>query len=356
MKPSIYLTERLAKWNMLHIILGILKAVGIIVGILLLILILLLLSAVFVPVRYRVKAVKQEERAEIEAGFSWLLHLVSVHVFFGISKEAVFSVKICGIRLPFGRKEKKEKQEKQSFSERKEKTAAENFAAGDITGTFTEPVETAEEPERREPEETGEKEETKATEEGKEPEKTTEKERKDSPDTPPERTEKRKIRFLLGRLCDKIKQIIRKLKAIWRRLLRIPEDICAAGDRIRAVSDRFEQFLSFLDEYEVRECVYTVFGYLKELLRHIGPRRIRGYLYFGCEDPAVTGQLTGLVYLLLPARADRFEVRPDFHQTAFETEIICSGHIRACHFIAAGFRAFRNKKLCRLVRRIRNRK
>lgn len=109
MKRSIYFTERLANWNMLHIILGILKAVGIIVGILLLIFLALLLGVVFVPVRYRIQAVKQEERAEMKIGLSWLLHLVSVRIFLGIGGEKSFSVRICGIRLRPGKKKRKKR-------------------------------------------------------------------------------------------------------------------------------------------------------------------------------------------------------------------------------------------------------
>lgn len=384
MKQSIYFTERLANWNMLHIILGILKAVGIIVGILLLIFLALLLGVVFVPVRYRIQAVKQEERAEMKIGLSWLLHLVSVRIFLGIGGEKSFSVRICGIRLRPGKKKRKKRAGRKEAEPKTEiPLIQENEEAAEAPGQgYTEnPGEEWKEEPGREPEnelagsfaEGPENEPDESFAEGPENE---------SGESFAERHENEfgesftegtgtesgsvkqkqtifkraaavleKIRFQFTRLCGKIKQIIGTLRTIWKRLLRIPQDIRAAMNRIRAVWGRFDQFLAFWEEYEVKECMGAASGYLLRLIRHCRPRRIRGYLHFGFEDPSLTGQMTGAVYLFLPVSARQFEVQPDFHQAVFETEVICSGHIRACHFIAAVFCGFRDKKLRRLVRR-----
>ena len=88
------------------------------------------------------------------------------------------------------------------------------------------------------------------------------------------------------------------------------------------------------------------------LLRHYRPREISGRLHFGTGDPAVTGQLTGLIYLLLPARA-QLSVEPEFTEAVFEADLEFSGHIRAVHAARTAYHLFRNKRLKRLIKRLR---
>lgn len=63
---------------MLHIILGILKVIGIIIGVILLLLCTVLLSILFVPLRYRAEAVKEPEQADVKLRVTWFLRAVSV--------------------------------------------------------------------------------------------------------------------------------------------------------------------------------------------------------------------------------------------------------------------------------------
>lgn len=92
---------------------------------------------------------------------------------------------------------------------------------------------------------------------------------------------------------------------------------------------------------------------LYSLLRHYAPRRITGHLRFGTGDPSSTGKLTGLLYMLLPVRANRFLIQPEFTEAVFETEFAASGRIRACHFAGMAWKLFRDKRLRRVIRAVR---
>ena len=93
-----------------------------------------------------------------------------------------------------------------------------------------------------------------------------------------------------------------------------------------------------------------VIGYLKYILKHCSPRSVKGYLHFGTGDPAVTAQLTGLLYLVLPAKADKFLLTPDFNEAIIEADFTMKGHVRVCHFLQILWLGFRNKKLRRIIR------
>lgn len=312
---------------MLHIILGILKIIGIIIGIILLLLLAVFLAVVFVPVRYRLQAVKEENRLGGEARISWLLHIISVVISFHADTGGAVTVRLFGIRLPF-------------FGASKKNTPTEPLPAEPLISEQPLPSEKSwqEEPLSSDaaPADAPEEMPENPTDDGK-------------------NKNFDKIRFKISSIYDKIKKIFRLLKSVLQSIASIPEKSERIFSKIQEILKKPGQMLELAEEYEMKEVLGGLLGHLKYLIRHYGPRRIRGYLRFGTGDPASTGQLTGLIYLLLPAGADQFTVTPEFNGAVFETEMICSGHIRACHVIRVAWRMFRDKKLRRVIRLLRKR-
>ena len=75
---------------MLHVVLLILKIIGIILAALLGLLLLILLLLLFVPIRYKGRLQKEKELL-VRAKVTWLLHMVSVPVVF---QEGTLSARI----------------------------------------------------------------------------------------------------------------------------------------------------------------------------------------------------------------------------------------------------------------------
>ena len=84
----------------LHIVLMILKFIGILLLILLGIFLLTVLGVLFCPVRYSAQGYKDENKYGGKAKVSWLCHLVSFSVWYDSSQgEAGYGVRIFGIPL-----------------------------------------------------------------------------------------------------------------------------------------------------------------------------------------------------------------------------------------------------------------
>ena len=83
---------------MLHMILGILKVIGLIIGILLLLSVLLAL--IFVPVRYKLTAKVLPGQYAFSLRGSWLLHIVSASVSADSVNGRRIALRLFGIRLP----------------------------------------------------------------------------------------------------------------------------------------------------------------------------------------------------------------------------------------------------------------
>ena len=110
---------------MLHIILVILKAVGILLAAVLLLLLLALLLLLFVPLRYEVAFRHTEEDTFVRGKVSWLLHLVTARIFYEKPDGKGLAVKIGGFQL-IPKKGKKPKPVKKTSPK---KTRAEKSAA-----------------------------------------------------------------------------------------------------------------------------------------------------------------------------------------------------------------------------------
>ena len=130
-------------------------------------------------------------------------------------------------------------------------------------------------------------------------------------------------------------------EAIWSRLQR-------AAD----IVEKYRQALDFVEDSNLKELFAEGKAELNGLWRHYRPRKAKGYLQFGTGDPALTGELTGILYLLLPVFSE-VEIAPDFNDPMLQTELELSGHIRACHLAAMAWRLFRDKKIRKWIAKIR---
>ena len=390
---------------MLHIILGILKITGLILIAVLLLLLGIALAVLFAPVRYRGSVTKTVQRTGAQIRITWLLHLVSILFSFDLQGcRRMLEIRIFGVRtsdwkqffarmFKFRKKKKKaddeleklpdqmteqsyesddisEKPETPELSEKMTDVSEtpETSEATEISET-PETSETAEIPETPETSETAEIPETTETSEATEISEKSEaipdpNDREKQSEKISLRKEIRNFRYKVDKICDKIKRAVssirQKIRDAWRwlqntvqavqMLLRNTERTL---QKIGRLPGRVSDFIGKLEEYEAKELAGVIWKELMHLLKCFGPRKMEGYLRFGTGDPALTGKLTGLIYMMLPAGADKFSVEPDFAEQVFETDVKISGHVRACHAAAAAWRLFRNKKLRRLIAKVR---
>ena len=369
---------------MFHLILGILKIIGIILLTLISILLLILLAIAFVPVRYFVQGKFSDDETYADVKVSWLLHIISFTFSIDRTAQSKIAVRLFGIKLPlFGSEPKhgKKKRPEKGSEKRKEEVissqederipedmdpAVEDDMADDMDPTvdddMADDIDAAAE-DNISDEVVRPEEDYSQEEKGDEAS-----HRKNTSPKGHDETEEEQIGFSFERIYDKIKNIleafigtIRKvifmIKAFLQKIHRFFTAVCQlpgkleeAGKKIGGILKKPQEFSELAKKLEAGDVLKDVMGYLKYILKHCSPRSVKGYLHFGTGDPAVTAQLTGLLYLVLPARADKFLLTPDFNEAVFETDLIMKGHVRVCHFLRILWFGFRNKKLRRIIR------
>ena len=282
----------------MHILLLILKIIGILFLILLLIFVFLIFAVLFAPLRYRAEGeLLDEKKADISA--SWLLFVLRVACSVR-SKEVTVTVRLLG--FPVFSYPKQDRSPKRQRKKNKAETPQESTL-----------------PEVRP--DTAYDEEIKYL--------TKEKTKKAASD-PSKSTKNRKKRSP-KRILTKIWQ---KLKQTGKNLAHIKEMIYDESNR-SAFAHGGREF--------------------RYLLRHFGPRKLKADLMFGTDNPARTGQILGAICIFPVIYRNEMQIVPDFEADSFYIKgtFAVKGHIRLIHALCSGIRIWRDKNIRKLIGNIR---
>lgn len=274
------------------IILAILKWVGIVLLCILLLLLALVLCILFVPVRYRI-SVQCTDQWRVRGNVSWLLYIFKLS--FDTTAEQGTRLRIFGIPVSRDKRRKRPK----STKKRKKKKEAPSIREKMPSETHKKlPGKSAGEAEMQkslQPEARKKAEVQKSLQpEGRK-------------STQPENREKMRngwwsrIRKRLDALYGRIKKTILSIRDIF--------------DKIKAV-DR--------EELEMIRLLLQKTG---RLLKHIFPKKLRGWIHFGTSDPALTGEILGALGVFFAMYGQGIRVTPDFEQSVFEGEAEIRGSL-----------------------------
>lgn len=92
--------------------------------------------------------------------------------------------------------------------------------------------------------------------------------------------------------------------------------------------------------------------YVKKLLSILKPKTFQGRLHFGLEDPAVTGELTGMLAMFLPLYYDCFELEPEFEFPCLEGELYGKGRFALFPILILALKVIFNKNLIKVTKKV----
>ncbi|MBU9726642.1 DUF2953 domain-containing protein [Diplocloster modestus] len=338
---------------MLHIILVILKIIGILLACIVGLLLLLALSVLLVPVRYRGRV---EKNGEITAmgHIHWFLHVVSGKILYE-DGEAAIKVRIFGIPIRLEAKEdkppRKKKTRKKKARKQKDKRQETGTALPDIQDTQAKrsdvpglPFDSGAPGDEHVPHRIEKESEKLGESEGDNTGQIQE------PSGNPKRTRKKK-RNWFKRLIQTIKNIVPNLKALFRKIKYTILEICG---KIRNVKENIGYYRKVLKEEETKAALTAGKGELWKILKHIRPQKMKGYLHFGLGDPANTGIALGAISIFYSLYRDNIKILPDFEQAVLEGELYLKGRVRMIVLLLSVFRLYRDKNIRMTITRFRS--
>ena len=127
---------------------------------------------------------------------------------------------------------------------------------------------------------------------------------------------------------NKISALPDKLKEIMDRLAQLPSMLSKIPLTIRRIYDKIDWYRQFFEYPRTKEAVSLVLDRSKKLLHHIFPKKIRGQVTFGSEDPSITGTALAVLGMTMPFHKNRVEIVPVFdNQNILEGNIKIKGRI-----------------------------
>ena len=329
---------------MLHIIIFILKIIGILLLVILGLILLLVSSVLFVPITYKVRAERKDEVIQVRAVAGWMFRLLSVHYRFHTSQEPMqlLQGRILGIPVWKPLEPKKEKPKK---AEKKPKAKQSK-------------------PKQMEAKQLEQKAEVKSSDKAKErlkkdltpgtavvtmPQPEPEVSRQEQPQDkqaqtkPPRQSILKKLLYAIRRIYGKITAIGRGLFSLVVKLLHMPEK---ASETIGTLTD----FWNLEENVKARESIWRE---LKFLWKHSRPRKADLTLHFGFEDPSWTGQCMGVLSILNVWYPGRIFLKPEFEQEIFEGTLYIKGHMMLAVPLLSIFRLWRDENVMKIYRRFR---
>lgn len=333
---------------MLHVLVVILKLIGIIIMTILLLALFLLTVVLFVPVRYQAYAVKKDE-LYAKASASWMLHLLHFNLYFD-KNGLQTNIKIAGISSQkwqdLFRKIKRifvrEKSMKSHVSgkERRSRQKEKRNQKVIIKNTKEEPDHTDSKIIDKQPNEIKmDKQSLNIDEMISKNDNNTMKDRiyVSKADKP-----KRKIMNWFKKIVEKIKILIERFKNIAMKVILT----------LKNAKDKVEDIKSFIqDEGNIQAFVLGK-GQLYRLIKHIKPKKYKINLKFGTGDPALTGQVLGILGMLMPVYKKNAHIIPDFENIILEGDIYMKGRITIAKLLLLGFQLYQDKNIKRCYQMI----
>ena len=326
---------------MLHILLLILKWIGIVLAVFLLLVLLLINLGLFVPVRYRADASCQNDIETLEAEFelSWMWKLffltacwkkgkadmkirIGWKYLFSEEKEGKSEEKI---EVPEEKEEndlQKEKEEQKFLKEQKESLPPEK------TNRSLPENNVQEQAEKRECHQ-------EKTESGIDKEE----EEKESFTADRRKAGGRKKEPLWDRMKEKISEWIESCKSFWRKILAMR----------RNFRGKKEQIESFLTDASHRRAFCSLKREVRRFLGHVSPKDVKIVGKIGLEDPYMTGQALAVLGMLFPFLGENTVIVPDFENKVLEGSVHIEGKIHNFRMLAILWRLIKDRDVRKII-------
>jgi len=339
----------------MYVILTILK----ILGIILLVLLVIVFSVLFVPVRYRLEGEKSSpgwSEANGKVKVSWVLHLIHLRIQYQ-EKELDWECYLFGVPLKKARaavREWKKKRRKKKVQEQKERRKKAVQQKNEPEKRTAAKKKGQEKPLQIEEKTRTAAKEQKSTEKQTNPEKskTAAPEAKKTEIETAERKqqEKEKVSDKLSRFWNRCKKIVGSILEFPGKLKKKLTNIRLT---FRGFYDKIKRWRTLWNEESTLAALHFLTEKGRKLIRHVLPRKIRGSITFGCEDPALTGQILGAVAIAYPLYGKGVAVYPRFEEKILEGQLQMKGRIVVACLLLQAWKIYRNPDVRKTLKKIR---
>lgn len=333
----------------------ILKIIGIILLSILGLAIFIILILLFVPIRYRLRAYKGNDNDDyyVKINVSFLFHIVSASLVF--DKELDIFARLFGIKV-YDKNKKKDKATK------KEDNSSLDDKSKEIGDTSNEEINESIEYSIDWNEQDSDKEDNKDIVSEENLNTVNANNSEDNKETLiiDESSEKKSKKEKSQDYESPIDVIVKKVKKLFEKIARFFDKgeklYNKIVNKIDDTVNKIEYFDKMINDRRNKLAASKIFSQVKYILRKLAPRRAKGSIHFGFDDPATTGQILMYLGILAPFLPGNISYKPYFDEICLHGEIDIRGRFALGTLVIVLLRLLSDKNVRRLYRLYKSKK
>ncbi len=122
--------------------------------------------------------------------------------------------------------------------------------------------------------------------------------------------------------------------------------------RIKRFFAGIKKIITFLRDEENKKTFRLVKEQLIKALKEIRPRKFKGYVSYGLEDPAATGKLLGVIAVAFGVIGKSISVVPDFENKKFDGDFFVKGRFRVAVLLGIFLKLYKDKNIKKLLKSV----
>jgi len=130
------------------------------------------------------------------------------------------------------------------------------------------------------------------------------------------------------------------------------DKIINIDDKIEEIETKIERTMERITRHPFDVYLACGIDTIKKLLWHIRPRTLEGAVDYGLEDPYNMGKVTGYVSFLYPLYAETFTLTPHFGEDIFKGHVKGKGRAQVGYLLYLVIRLLAKKEIRQLIRMI----
>lgn len=114
--------------------------------------------------------------------------------------------------------------------------------------------------------------------------------------------------------------------------------------------DKVNAFIAAIPE-KVRFIINLCYAYsavrkrVFKIIKHILPKKIKGFVDYGFDSPSATGKVLGLICVFYPVLPKDLVIRPDFQNEIFVCDLTAKGRFFLIYLLVHGLKIYFNEKV-----------
>ena len=317
----------------IHIILVLLKIIGILLLVVVSLLLLAIFSILFVPVRYQAYGYRDNQISKGIIRVFWLARLISCKVSYdSYGKKIKWSVRIFGSSIQKVTAWKKKRKSRRQNTKRKKTQTKKTERKETETVLKAKELQENIEQEQNQNATEAEQKRKKVKDIEQKPEKV---ERIESEENQKRKEGKHSPISIFFKKLKKILEIpritLRKVKKTWLT--------------VHGICDKISEIRTFLESEVFLNAKTLLLGEVKKLGLHILPRKVQGEIEFGFDDPSLTGRVLAVAGICYPLYGNNIKVTPYFDRKILEGELKVKGRIRGIVLLKSALKVGFNQEV-----------